>query len=88
MKNVEDFANSHVTFDDVGDNIRMPVLDSFYSSGRHNNFNIISVGHTVTNLIVKARENKTIAHIYSLKEYNRSFKLIVIYRDLNFINMV
>ena len=40
----------------MGDNIRMPVVDNFYSSGRHNNNNIISVGHTVTELNVKARE--------------------------------
>ena len=48
FKNPEDFANSLVIFDDMGDNIRMPVVDKFYSSGRHNNFNIISVGHSVT----------------------------------------
>ena len=41
----------------MGDNIRLLVVDNFYSSGRHNNINIISVGHTVTDLNVKAREN-------------------------------
>ena len=57
LKNVEDFANSLVIFDDMGDNIRMPVVDIFFSSGRHNNNSIISVGHTVTDLNIKAIEN-------------------------------
>ena len=57
LKNVEDFASSLVIFDDMGDNIRMPVVDNFYSSGRHNNINIISVGETVTKFNVMAREN-------------------------------
>ena len=57
MNNPEDFANSLVNYDDMGDNIRTPVVDNFYSSRRHNNINIISVGHTVTELNVKAREN-------------------------------
>ena len=57
FKNPEDFANSLVIIDDMGDNIRTPVVDNFYSSGRHNNIDIISVGHTVTDLKVKAREN-------------------------------
>ena len=39
------------------DNIRKLVVDNFYSSGRHHNINIISVGHTVTDLNFKAREN-------------------------------
>ena len=38
-------------------NIGMPVVDNFCSSGRHNKINIISVGHTVTDLNVKARDN-------------------------------
>ena len=56
LKNVEDFANSLVIFDAMGDNLRMPVVDSFYSSGTHHNINIISVGHTVKDVNLKARE--------------------------------
>ena len=94
LKNLEDFANSLVIFDDMRDNIRIPVVDSFYSSGRHNNNSIISVGHTITDLNIKANENSppysllSIAHIFPLKEYKRSLILIVFYKDLNIINMV
>ena len=48
MKNPADFANCLVIFDDMWDKIRLPVVVNFYSSGTHNNINIISVGHTVT----------------------------------------
>ena len=44
LKNAEDFANSLVIFDDLGDNISMPVVDNFNSSGRHHNIHIISEG--------------------------------------------
>ena len=50
LKNAEDFANNLVIFDDIGDYIRMQVVDNFYSSGRHHNINIIFVGHTVTEI--------------------------------------
>ena len=48
FKNAEDFDNSLVIFDDMGDNIGMPVVDNFNSSGRHHNINIISEGQNVT----------------------------------------
>ena len=32
----------------MGENIRLPAIDSLYSKGRHHNINIICVGHTVT----------------------------------------
>ena len=57
MRNPEEFAHSFVIFDDMGDNIRLLVVDNLYSSGKQNNINMISVGHTVTDLNVKAREN-------------------------------
>ena len=57
FKIAEDFDNSLVIFDDMGDNIGMPVVDNFYSSGRHENINKLSVGHTETDLNLKARDN-------------------------------
>ena len=41
----------------MGENIRLPAIDSLYSKGRHHNINIICVTHTVTDFITKAREN-------------------------------
>ena len=38
-------------------------IDAFYSKGRHHNINIICVGHTVTNLNTKARDNTPFIYI-------------------------
>ena len=48
LDNLDSFANSLIIFDDMGENIRLPAIDSLYSKGRHHNINIICVGHTVT----------------------------------------
>ena len=53
----------------------MPVVDNFYSSGRRNNINITSVGHTVTHLNVKARENSPSIFI-TLKSSHQFFERI------------
>ena len=57
LKKAEENDKSLVTFDDMGDKIRMQVVNNFYSSGRNHNINIKSVSHTITDLNVKAREN-------------------------------
>ena len=64
LKNPEDFANSLVIFDDMGDNIRLPAVDMLYSSGRHHNIKIKCVGHTVTDLNTKARDNSPLVFIF------------------------
>ena len=78
----------------MGENIRLPAIDSLYSKGRHHNINIICVDHTVTDLNTKSRDNTpaiyillSIVQINSLKEYKRSLKLILIYIDLYIISM-
>ena len=57
LDNLDSFDNSLIIFDDMGENIRLPAIDSLYSKGRHHNINIICVGHTVTDLNTKARDN-------------------------------
>ena len=57
LDNINNFANSLIIFDDIGENIRLPAIDSFCSKGRYHNINIICVGHTVTDLNTKARKN-------------------------------
>ena len=57
LDNLDSFANSLFLFDDMGENIRLPAIVSLYSKGKHNNINIICVGHTVTDLNTKARDN-------------------------------
>ena len=47
----------------MGENIRLPPIDSLYSKGRHHNINIICVGHTVTDLNTKARDNTPAIYI-------------------------
>ena len=41
----------------MGDNITIPIIDTLYSKGRHHKINTICVGHTITDLNTKAREN-------------------------------
>ena len=57
LDNLDSFANSLIIFDDMGENIRLPAIDSLYSKSRHHNFNIICAGHTVTDINTKARDN-------------------------------
>ena len=57
LDNLDSLVNSLIIFDDMGENIRLPAIDSFYSKGRHHNINIICVSHTVTDLYTKARDN-------------------------------
>ena len=47
----------------MGENIRLPAIDSLYSKVRHHNINIICVGHTVTDLNTKARDNTPAIYI-------------------------
>ena len=61
--NLDSFANSLIIFDDMGKNIRLPAIDSLYSKGRHHSINIICVGHTVTDLNTKARDNTPAIYI-------------------------
>ena len=63
IDNLDSFANSLIVFDDMGENIRLPAIDSLYSKGRHHNINIICVGHTVTDLNTKARDNTPAIYI-------------------------
>ena len=63
LDNLGSFANSLIIFDDMGENIRLPTIDSLYSKGRHHNINIICVGHTVTDLNNKARDNTPAIYI-------------------------
>ena len=44
-------------FGDMGDNNRILDIDTLNSKGRHQSINKICVGHTVTDLNTKAREN-------------------------------
>ena len=59
----ENFANSLFIFDDMGDNIRIAVMETLYSKGRHHNINILSVGHTITDLNNKATDNTPAIYI-------------------------
>ena len=47
------------------DNIRIPVIDTLYSKGRHHNIIIICVGHAVIDLITKESENTPAIYITS-----------------------
>ena len=67
LDNLDSFANSIMLFDDMGEDIRLLAIDSFYSKGRHHNINIICVGHTVTDLNTKARDNIPAIYIYYFK---------------------
>ena len=67
LDNLDSFANSLNIFDDMGENIRLPAIDSLYSKGRHHNMNIICVGHSVTDLNTKARDNTPAIYIYYFK---------------------
>ena len=57
LDNLDSFANSLIIFDDMGENIRLPAIDSLYSKGKHQNINVICVDHTVTDLNTKAGFN-------------------------------
>ena len=48
----------------MGEAIRLPAIVSLYTKGRHRNINIICVGHTVTDLNTKARDNTPAIYIY------------------------
>ena len=63
LNNLDSFANSLIIFDDMGENIRLPSIDSLYSKGRHHNINIKCVGHTVTDLNTKATDNTPAIYI-------------------------
>ena len=63
LDNLDSFANSLIIFDDMGENIRLPAIDSLYSKGRHHIIKIICVGHTVTDLNNKARDNTPAIYI-------------------------
>ena len=65
LENLDSFANNPIIFDDMGENIRLPAIDSLYSKGRHQNINIIRVGHTLTDLNTKARDNTPAIYITS-----------------------
>ena len=73
LDNLDSFANSLIIFDDVGENIRLPAIDLLYSKGRHHNINIICVGHTVTDLNTKARDN-TPAIYFTLNSSQQFFE--------------
>ena len=64
LDNIDNFANSLITFDDMGENIRLPAIDSLYSKGRHHNINIICVAHTVTDFITKEREHTSCIYYF------------------------
>ena len=57
LDNLDSFANILIIFDDMGENIRLPDIDSLYFKGRHHNINIICVGHNLSDLNTKARDN-------------------------------
>ena len=57
LDNLDSFANSLIIFDDMGENIRLPAIDALYSKGRQHNINKKCVGHTVTDVKTKARDN-------------------------------
>ena len=63
LDNLDSFAISLIIFDDMGENVRLPAIDSLYSKGRHHNINIICVCHTVTDLNTKARDNTPAIYI-------------------------
>ena len=63
LDNLDSFPNSLIIFDDVGENIRLPAIDSLCSKGRHHNNNIICVGHTVTDLNTYAKDNTPAIYI-------------------------
>ena len=63
LDNLDSFANRLIIFDDMGENIRLPAINSLYSKGRHHNINIICRGHTVIDLNTKARDNTPAIYI-------------------------
>ena len=63
LDKLDSFADNLIIFDDLGENIRLPAIDSLYSKGRHHNINIISVGQTVTDLNTKTRDNTPAIYI-------------------------
>ena len=65
LVNLDSFANSLIIFDNMGENIRLPAIDSLYSKGRLHNINIMCVGHTVTDSNTKARDNTPAIYITS-----------------------
>ena len=75
LDNLDSFANSLIIFDDMGENIRLPAIDSLYSKGRHHNINIICVGHTVTDLNTKARDYTPAIYI-TLNGSQQSFERV------------
>ena len=62
LDNIDNFANSLIIFDDMGENIRLPAIDSLYSEGRHQIIDIICVANNVTDFI-EARENTPAVYI-------------------------
>ena len=75
LDNLDSFANSLIIFEDMGENIRLPAIVSLYSKGRHQNINIICVGHTVTDLNTKARDNTPAIYI-TLKSSQQFFERV------------
>ena len=73
LDNLDSFANSLIIFDDMGENIRLPAIDSLYSKGRHHNINRICVGHTVADLNTKARDNTPAIYIYIVLSSSQQF---------------
>ena len=71
LDNLDSFANSLIIVDDMGENIKLPAIDSLYSKGRHHNINITCVGHTVTDLNTKATDNTPA--IYSTLNSSQQF---------------
>ena len=63
LDNTSNLANSLIIFDDMGENIRLPILDSLNSTGRRHNIDISGVGHTVPDLNTKTRENTPMVYI-------------------------
>ena len=75
LDNIDNFANSLIIFDDIGENIRLPDMDSLHSKCRHHNMNIICVGHIVTDLYTKTRENTPALYV-TLKSSRHIFERV------------
>ena len=73
LDNLYSFANSLIIFDDMGETIRLPAIESLYSKGRHRNINIICVGHTVTDLYTKAGDNTPALYIFITRNSSHQF---------------
>ena len=63
LDEISNFANSLIIFDEMGSNIRLPVLHSLYSTGRHLNTDLINIGQTLTELNTKAKEYTPMVYI-------------------------